>query len=255
MPEKQSKEQSIEDNENMNHLRDQWNQVLETISKKFSDQAPSGDLEHFLEQKSTENLHIQPQFLILLGAAGAGKSTIAHKLQEKGIEKLPIVTTRPPLPGEENRSDYFFMTQEEFLQKESKDEIINPVKKTETWRGILKDNFLRKIQSHQPFFIESKRMNPGDFQDSSETAHLQPLAVFLLPPSFEELVKRLRTRTSEMEQKGDLAKELAGSQHIEKWIQDSIKMLKDTAEYIDLYVVNDKVDQTAKKISGVFKKE
>lgn len=135
------------------------------------------------------------QLFIVSAPSGAGKTTLVRKLLERDreIELSISFTTRAPRPGEQNGRDYHFVLREEF-------EVMRE-------RG----DFLEWAEVHGNFYATSRvwleaEMKQGrdvlleiDWQGASQVRRALPnaIGVFVLPPSFEELERRLRGRASD----------------------------------------------------------
>ena len=135
------------------------------------------------------------QLFIVSAPSGAGKTTLVRKLLErdKQIELSISFTTRSPRPGEQDGCDYHFVSREEFEALRE--------------RG----DFLEWAEVHGNFYATSRvwleaEMKQGrdvlleiDWQGASQVRRALPCAigVFVLPPSFEELERRLRGRASD----------------------------------------------------------
>ena len=131
------------------------------------------------------------------GPSGAGKSTLAKGLEEKaeGLFFSVSATTREGRDGEEHGQDYFFLTEEEF-------------------RGMIeRGEFLEHARVHGQFYGTPKKpveealargvdvLCDIDVQGAAQIKKKKPDAVlvFVLPPSREELERRLRGRRTESE--------------------------------------------------------
>ena len=132
---------------------------------------------------------------ILSGFSGAGKGTVVKNLLEKHKEyKLSIsATTRAPRAGEENGVQYFFKTVEEFEKMIRKDELMEYAKYVDNYYGTpmayvneqldLGNNVLLEIEIQGALQIKEK--------------YPETVLVFLVPPSVEELERRLVGRGTE----------------------------------------------------------
>ena len=132
---------------------------------------------------------------ILSGFSGAGKGTVVKNLLEKHKEyKLSIsATTRAPRAGEENGVQYFFKTVEEFEEMIRKDELMEYAKYVDNYYGTpmayvneqldLGNNVLLEIEIQGALQIKEK--------------YPETVLVFLVPPSVEELERRLVGRGTE----------------------------------------------------------
>ena len=144
----------------------------------------------------------QGKLIIFSAPSGAGKTTIVRHLLQKFPEQLTFsisATKRLPRPQEVQRSDYYFISKEEFLHRiAQKDFVEFEEVYSGTFYGTLRSEIERIWQAgkHVIFDIDVegglhlKKKYDGD-----------ALAIFVQPPSFDILVARLRGRGTDSEQK------------------------------------------------------
>lgn len=174
------------------------------------------------------------KLLIFSAPSGAGKTTIVKHLLQKDFDLNFSVsaTSREPRSGEKHGKDYFFLSEKEFREKIEKDEFLEW---EEVYKGIfygtLKSEVerIRNAGKHVIFDVDvvgglNIKKHYGD----------DALAVFVQPPSVEELKKRLKNRSTESDEK--------------------IKMRVAKAEYemsfakqFDSVLINDELEKTLKK--------
>lgn len=134
--------------------------------------------------------------LIISSPSGAGKTSIVKKLIENDTKLLPSisVTTRLKRPGEVDGKDYFFVTQEDFDDLKSKDEFLE-------YANVFGNNYA----SPKKFVLE--KIKEGfdvlfdiDWQGAhslKEKLGNLAITIFILPPSIEELKRRLTSRNQD----------------------------------------------------------
>lgn len=172
--------------------------------------------------------------VILSGPNGAGKDTVGKNL---GLPKLPNVTTRGRRPDEIDGVDYIFMTEEEFQEALRAGQFLTHKKRHgKDWHGLLRDMFFQKIKSGEKFMMDKsplsllallKELDPG-------TRNLF-ITCYILPPSFEEWLRRLTSRTAESE-----------GEDVRGRIRDSLYNLKLVAEnpsLYDVFIINDEIER------------
>jgi guanylate kinase len=138
---------------------------------------------------------MNPFPLILSSPSGGGKTTIARML----LERRPDVgysvscTTRSPRPGEEHGKDYFFLPKEEFEAKRALDEFAESAVVHGNLYGTLRSEVKRVLASGKHVIMDI------DVQGARQFARAFPesVLVFLLPPSADVLIGRLRARQTE----------------------------------------------------------
>jgi len=138
------------------------------------------------------------KMFIITAPSGAGKTTIVRHLLKKYKEEFAFsvsATTRPPREGEVHGKDYYFLTEKKFRKKINKGAFaewqeVYPGK----FYGTLKKEIKRiwKVGKHIIFDIEVKGAT-----NMKEIYGKKALAVFIKPPSLEELLRRLQKRDTE----------------------------------------------------------
>ena len=133
------------------------------------------------------------KLIIISSPSGAGKTTITKKLVslKKNIELSVSVTTRKPRANEINNKDYIFVdlkTFKNFLKKKS---FIEHAKVFGNYYGTLKKNIKSKIKENKKIILDI------DWQGARQIKKKLPkdiITIFILPPSLQELKKRLSKR-------------------------------------------------------------
>ncbi len=178
-------------------------------------------------------------FIVISGPSGVGKDTIAERLikDKVGIYSVSM-TTRNKRVGEVHGKDYFFATKEEFEENIKKNKFLEYAKYNDNYYGTLKDFVFDNI---------SKGINVLaiiDVQGAMQIEKVFPEAVtvFLMPPVFEDLEKRLKKRNTDSEE--DIIRRLN--------IAKKEMQYKDRYDYI---VINDTVDKAVLGIKNIINKE
>ena len=129
------------------------------------------------------------KLFILSAPSGTGKSTIAGKLlqQIEGIRKVITATTRKPRPGEREGVDYLFMSREEFEKGIEKGLFLEHANVYGNYYGTPKDQIDRNLREGYDSLLVI------DVQGAFKVKKLYPdaVSIFLLPPSLEELKRRM----------------------------------------------------------------
>jgi guanylate kinase len=138
------------------------------------------------------------RLIVLAGPTAVGKGTVAAAVRETHPEVWISVsaTTRPPRPGEENGVHYWFVSDEEFDAMVERGDllewaVVHKAARYGTPRGPVE----LALASGRPAMLEI------DLQGARQVRETMPdaLFVFLKPPSWEELVRRLVGRGTESE--------------------------------------------------------
>ena len=143
--------------------------------------------------------------LILSGPSGSGKSTIYKAAigEIGGIEFSVSCTTRRPRPGEIDGRDYYFISREKFDGLVAEHAFAEHAEVHGNCYGTLKSELLGRIQRGIDVLLDIDVQGAAQLRtlcsDSSEFCQACEF-IFIMPPSFEELERRLRTRGTETEE-------------------------------------------------------
>jgi guanylate kinase len=132
---------------------------------------------------------------VLSGPAGVGKSSIVAHLREHHPEiwHSVSVTTRPQRPGEREGVDRYFVDSETFAQKVRDGELLEHAHYADNWYGTPRAAVAERLGRDELVLLEI------EVQGARQVRALMPeaLLVFLAPPSWDELERRLRGRGTE----------------------------------------------------------
>ena len=138
---------------------------------------------------------MNPFPFILSSPSGGGKTTIARLLLERRTDVGYSVscTTRARRPGETDGKDYFFLSKEEFEAREARNEFAESAEVHGNFYGTLRAEVERVLSSGRHVIMDI------DVQGARQFAQAFPesVLVFLLPPSTDVLISRLRARQTE----------------------------------------------------------
>ena len=176
--------------------------------------------------------------LILLSApSGCGKTTIAKEILKRHPEILFSVsaTTRPIRSGETEGKDHFFLTQEDFLRRREDGGLVEWEEIFGNYYGTLKSEIDRALSHGQAmlFDIDVKGALSIHRRFPDDTA-----AIFIKPPSFEVLKKRLEGRRTE-------------DPEMLKRRLDRVPMELEQGNAFDYQVVNDNLQKAVEEIDAI----
>ena len=197
--------------------------------------------------QTTVELNRRGLMLILSSPSGAGKTTLSRRLldcytnaaRHETIVLSISVTTRPMRPGEVHGKDYFFVSDQEYKKMVESGELLE---------------YARVFDYHYgtPAAFVREHVSKGidvlfdiDWQGTrqlSEKRRDDLVSIFILPPSMEELARRLKARAQDDEAV------------VKKRMEKAANEISHWGEY-DYVLINQDLDQTLEKIDTILKAE
>ncbi|MFC9327771.1 guanylate kinase [Kitasatospora sp. NPDC057015] len=137
----------------------------------------------------------RPRLTVLSGPSGVGKSTVvAHMRKQHPEVWLSVsVTTRHPRPGEQNGIHYYFVDNDEFDKLIANGELLEWAVFAGNRYGTPRTAVMEKLDNGVPVLLEIDLQGARQVRESMAEA----LLLFLAPPSWDELVRRLTGRGTE----------------------------------------------------------
>lgn len=140
------------------------------------------------------------RLIVLCGPAGVGKGTVLGRVREQHPQIWLSVsaTTRKPRPGEVDGVNYFFMTEQEFLAKEDAGEFLETADVFGLAHyGTPVKPVVEHLEQNIPVILEIDIQGARSVKQRAGELGLDVMTVFIVPPSFEELERRLVGRGTE----------------------------------------------------------
>ncbi|NLU70663.1 guanylate kinase [Streptomyces sp. HNM0574] len=137
----------------------------------------------------------KPRLTVLSGPSGVGKSTVVAHLRKVHPEVWLSVsaTTRAPRPGEEHGVQYFFTDDQEFDKLIANGELLEWAEFAGNRYGTPRAAVTERLERGEPVLLEIDLQGARLVKEAMPEARL----VFLAPPSWDELVRRLTGRGTE----------------------------------------------------------
>ena len=179
--------------------------------------------------------------LVLSSPSGAGKTTISRKLlaQDPDITMSVSVTTRPPRPGEVEGKDYYFVDHARFDRMVEDGALLEHAKVFGNMYGTPSQPVFAALEAGRDVLFD---IDWQGTQQLSGKARTDVVRIFILPPSTEELEKRLRTRAQDTDEVV-AARMSKASEEMSHW-----------AEY-DYVVVNVDVEESLARVKAILAAE
>jgi guanylate kinase len=143
-----------------------------------------------------EDVERRGLMFVLSSPSGAGKTTISRLLleRESNISLSVSVTTRPPRPGEVDGTDYFFIDPTAFNLMLNRQELLEHAKVFDHYYGTPKGPVEEALAAGEDVLFDIDWQGE---QQLKQAARSDLASVFILPPSTEELARRLRWRAQD----------------------------------------------------------
>lgn len=178
---------------------------------------------------------------VLSSPSGAGKTTLSRRLlaAEKNVAMSVSVTTRPMRPGEVDGTDYHFIDRAGFDDLVARNELLEYANVFDNHYGTPKDKVMQALESGRDVLFDIDWQGTRQLAQSCRS---DLVSVFILPPSLDELERRLRVRAQDSEEV--VQKRMAkATQEISHW------------EEYDYVVVNEDLDAALSHIQKILHAE
>lgn len=176
------------------------------------------------------------QLIVLSGPSGAGKSTVIAELlgQRSGLHFSVSFTTRSPRVGEQDGVNYNFVSRAEFERMIANDELLEYAEYVNNYYGTSLKVIRDKLDSGIDVLLDIEVKGAAKVRMRCPDA----LLIFMIPPSFAELSRRLHARNTDNE---DV---------IQGRLEKARQEYKEIPNY-DYLVINDKVSNAVSEIESI----
>lgn len=187
--------------------------------------------------KDNLNTDRRGMMIVLSSPSGAGKTSLSRKLLEKNKNLFLSIsfTTRPPRPLEVNESDYFFVSDEKFIDMLNKDEFLEHAKVFDFYYGTPKKPVMNALEGGKDILFDIDWQGTQQLMNSVQDDLVK---IFVLPPSAKELEKRLLKRNQDTDET------------VKKRMSKASDEISHYAEY-DYIIINEDFDESLKKINSI----
>ena len=187
--------------------------------------------------KDNLNTDRRGMMIVLSSPSGAGKTSLSRKLLEKNKNLFLSIsfTTRPPRPLEVNESDYFFVSDEKFIEMLNKDEFLEHAKVFDFYYGTPKKPIMNALKSGKDILLDIDWQGTQQLMNSVQDDLVK---IFVLPPSAKELEKRLLKRNQDTDET------------VKNRMSKASDEISHYAEY-DYIIINEDFDESLEKINSI----
>ena len=178
------------------------------------------------------------KLIIITGPSGVGKGTVVKELldRNKDIWLSISATTRNPRIGEKHGENYYFISDEKFKDMIDKKEFLEWAQFAGNYYGTPLSSVNEKIEKGFIVLLEIEVEGAKQIKEKFP----ESLSIFLLPPSKEELEKRIRNRGTEKEEAIDRRLSRANYEIA-------------SSDQFDFVLTNHDVDETVKEVFKIIK--
>ncbi len=180
------------------------------------------------------------KLFVFAAPSGAGKTTLVHAVVTKHPELRFSIsyTTRKPRRNEANGVDYLFVDEEEFMRLRDEGEMLEYANVFDHYYATSRSQVEKHLADDRDVILEI------DWQGARQVRESMPEAVtiFIMPPSVEELERRLRDRRTD------------APEVIERRLRDALSDMSHWHEF-DYVIINDDLDQAVDDLEAVLADE
>ena len=205
------------------------------------------------------NTHLYKPHLVIVisGPSGSGKSTVIDALckADETLQLSVSATTRKPRPGEKDGADYHFLSKAEFEKSIQQDKFLEWAEYGDNLYGTLKSEIDAARDAGKDAILEIEVKGSLQIR-AQDLTPARSILIFIVPPSFATLEKRLRRRNteseSELKQRLDIAKSEVGEiQHYDYWVSNPQGGIQQAIQQIQTIITAERSRIDAKLIETI----
>ena len=176
------------------------------------------------------------KLFVFAAPSGAGKTTLVHAMVAKHPELRFSIsyTTRKPRRNEANGVDYLFVDEDEFMRLRDQGEMLEYAEVFDHYYATSRSQVEKHLADKRNVVLEI------DWQGARQVRESMPecISVFILPPSVEELERRLRDRRTD------------APEVIDRRLRDALSDMSHWREF-DFVIINDDLDKAVADLESV----
>jgi guanylate kinase len=176
------------------------------------------------------------KLFVFAAPSGAGKTTLVHAVVTKRPELRFSIsyTTRKPRKNEADGVDYLFVTEKKFMQLRDEGEMLEYAKVFDNYYATSRSQVEKHLADNRNVILEI------DWQGAQQVRESMPecVTIFILPPSVEELERRLRDRRTD------------SAEVIERRLRDALSDMSHWIEF-DHVIINDDLNRAIADLEDV----
>jgi guanylate kinase len=182
---------------------------------------------------------VSARLFVISGPSGVGKGTLISRARDlvDNLEVAISATTREPRPDERDGREYHFLSEQEFARRVAAGEFLEHVRYAGNRYGTLRSEVDRRLAEGKSVVLEIEVMGAREIRRRMPEAVL----VFVAPPTFADLERRLRDRGS------DSPDAIADRIAIARGEMDAQPEFQET-------IVNDDIDRAARQLAELVRK-
>lgn len=176
------------------------------------------------------------KLFVFAAPSGAGKTTLVHAVVAKRPELRFSIsyTTRKPRRNEADGADYLFVTREEFMRLREQGEMLEYAEVFDNYYATSRSQVEKHLADNRNVILEI------DWQGAQQVRESMPecVTIFILPPSVEELERRLRDRRTD------------SPEVIERRLRDALSDMSHWDEF-DYVIINDDLNRAISDLEDI----